>query len=62
MNTKEATRRKRSCWCATAEPKLGELMGDPMMIALMAADRVDRRDLTVLFDKTRVSLRRRVTD
>jgi hypothetical protein len=41
------------------EPGLAEVLRDPMIVALMAADRVDRRDLDVLFDRTRSSLRRR---
>jgi hypothetical protein len=51
-----ATRRPRRC--GAVEPNLGELLGDPMTLALMAADRVDRRELDALFDRARISLRR----
>jgi hypothetical protein len=47
----------RRCWCASEEPRLSDLLGDPMMLALLAADRVDRRDLDALFDRARHSLR-----
>jgi hypothetical protein len=47
----------RRCWRAAGEPRLSELMGDPMTLALMAADRVDRHDLDVLFDRARDGLR-----
>jgi hypothetical protein len=46
----------RRCWCAAEEPRLSELLGDPMMLALLAADRVDRRDLDALFDRARHGL------
>ena len=40
-----------------AEPDLAELMRDPMTQALMAADRVDRRDLCSLISQVRANLR-----
>jgi hypothetical protein len=46
--------RRRSCM---AEPKLDELMRDPMTLALMAADRVDHNDLNALFAQVRSYLR-----
>jgi hypothetical protein len=52
----------RSRWCYAAEPDLSELLRDPIARALMAADRVDRRELDALFDRTRGSLRRHPTD
>jgi len=39
-----------------AEPDLAELMGDPMTQALMAADRVDRRELSELITQVRGNL------
>jgi hypothetical protein len=38
------------------EPDLGELMRDPMTEALMAADRVDRRELCALISQMREHL------
>ena len=54
----ESTRRgcRRGRYDAN-EPRLSELLGDPMMLALLAADRVDRRELDALFDWARDSLR-----
>jgi hypothetical protein len=52
----------RQCRCLGAEPQLGELLRDPMTLALMTADRVDRRELDALFDRTRSNLRRRFRD
>jgi hypothetical protein len=46
--------RRRNC---VAEPKLDELMRDPMTLALMAADRVDHNDLNALFAQVRGYLR-----
>lgn len=40
-----------------AEPDLAELMGDPMTQALMAADRVDRRELCAMLTQVRENLR-----
>ncbi|HWD60117.1 MAG TPA: hypothetical protein VG308_17665 [Stellaceae bacterium] len=40
-----------------AEPALDELMGDPMTLALMAADRVDRSALQELLREVGDSLR-----
>jgi hypothetical protein len=40
-----------------AEPALGDLMRDPMTLALMAADRVDRCGLNALLDQVRENLR-----
>jgi hypothetical protein len=48
----------RRCRCLTGEPQLSDLLRDPMTVALMAADRVDRRDLDALFARTRSTLRR----
>ena len=62
MQNLEIVRSHRRCWCAAQEPKLTELLRDPMMLALMAADRIDRRDLDVLFDQARGKLRRRAAD
>ena len=39
-----------------SEPNLAELMRDPMTLALMAADRVDRRELDALVAQVRASL------
>jgi len=50
----------RGCSRFVAEPDLSELMRDPLTIALMAADRVDRRELNALFDQARCNLRRRL--
>ena len=38
------------------EPTLSDLLHDPMAQALMAADRVDRRQLDILLDATRRNL------
>jgi hypothetical protein len=46
--------RRRNC---VAEPDLNELMGDPMTLALMAADRVDHKELNALFAQVRSHLR-----
>jgi hypothetical protein len=46
--------RRRNC---AAEPDLNELMRDPMTLALMAADRVDRNALNALFAQVRTRLR-----
>jgi len=46
--------RRRNC---VAEPDLSELMRDPMTLALMAADRVDHRELNALFTQLRSHLR-----
>jgi len=59
MQTEHFAQSRRHCSRFVWEPALAELLGDPMTVALMAADRVDRRDLDVLFDRTRSSLRRR---
>jgi hypothetical protein len=40
-----------------AEPDLAELMCDPMTKALMAADRVDGRELRALLSQVRENLR-----
>jgi hypothetical protein len=48
------TPRRRNC---VAEPKLDELMRDPMTLALMAADRVDHKELNALFAQVRCQLR-----
>jgi hypothetical protein len=40
-----------------AEPALSELMCDPITLALMAADRVDHRELDTLLTQVRASLR-----
>jgi hypothetical protein len=48
------TPRRRNC---VAEPKLDELMRDPMTLALMAADRVDHKELNALFAQVRSHLR-----
>jgi hypothetical protein len=42
----------------TREPALSELLGDPIVQALMVADRVEQRDLNVLFAKVRRQRRR----
>ena len=42
----------------TSEPALSELLHDPIAQALMAADRVDRRQLNTLLDATRRNLPR----
>jgi hypothetical protein len=42
----------------TREPALSELLGDPIVQALMAADRVEQRDLDVLFATVRCQRRR----
>jgi len=42
----------------TKEPTLSELLSDPIAQALMAADRVERRDLDVLFGAVRCRLHR----
>jgi hypothetical protein len=42
----------------TREPALSELLGDPIVQALMVADRVEQRDLDVLFATVRCQLRR----
>jgi hypothetical protein len=39
------------------EPNLAELMQDPITLALMAADRVDRCELNMLLSQVRESLR-----
>ncbi len=49
-----ATTRRRS---VVAEPDLSELMRDPMTVALMAADHVDRRELDALITQVRENLR-----
>jgi hypothetical protein len=46
--------RRRNC---VAEPNLDELMRDPMTLALMAADGVDRHELQTLFTQVRSQLR-----
>ncbi|HZK92423.1 MAG TPA: hypothetical protein VFC56_19970 [Stellaceae bacterium] len=43
---------KRRCLHAL-EPNLSELLSDPMMMALMAADRVDRGELDLLIADAR---------
>jgi hypothetical protein len=40
-----------------AEPDLDELMRDPIMLALMSADRVDHCELHALFAQVRQNLR-----
>jgi hypothetical protein len=52
----------RSGWSYAAEPDLSDLLRDTIACALMAADRVDPRELDALFDRTRGSLRRHPTD
>ena len=42
--------------CCVPEPDLDELMHDPMTLALMAADRVDHRELDALFSRVRQHL------
>jgi len=49
-----ATTRRR---CSIVEPDLDELMRDPLTLALMAADRVDRSELDALLTQARDSLR-----
>ncbi len=39
------------------EPKLADLLSDPITRALMQADRVDHRDLETLLDDARANLR-----
>jgi hypothetical protein len=39
------------------EPALNELLSDPMTLALMAADRVDRHQFDVLLTQVRARLR-----
>ena len=52
----------RPRWRFAAEPDLSELLRDSIACALMAADRVDPRELDALFNRTRGSLRRQPTD
>ena len=40
-----------------AEPKLADILSDPMTQALMVADRVDHRDLEMLLEDARANLR-----
>jgi hypothetical protein len=49
-----ATSRRRSY---VAEPDLDELMRDPMTVALMAADGIDRRELDALLRQAKDNLR-----
>jgi hypothetical protein len=42
----------------TREPALSELLGDPIVQVLMIADRVEQRDLDLLFATVRCQLRR----
>jgi hypothetical protein len=44
--------------CHAGEPDLSELLRDPMTLALMAADGVDRQLFDALVDRARGSLRR----
>jgi hypothetical protein len=46
-----------SCRYAVPEPNLSELLRDPMTLALMKADRVDRGALEVLIAGARENLR-----
>ena len=55
MQTKNFLQTGR-CGCF-AEPDLAELMRDPMTLALMAADRVDRHEFDVLLAGTQRNLR-----
>jgi hypothetical protein len=41
----------------TREPALSELLGDPIVQVLMIADRVEQRDLDLLFATVRCQLR-----
>jgi hypothetical protein len=50
----------RGCSRLGAEPGLSDLMQDPLTVALMAADRVDRRELNALLDQARCKLQRRL--
>jgi hypothetical protein len=59
MQTECFRQANHSCSRFIWEPALSDVLGDPMITALMAADRVERRDLDSLFDRTRNSLRRR---
>jgi hypothetical protein len=43
--------------CVVLEPDLRELLRDPMTVALMQADRVDRHALEALIAGTRENLR-----
>jgi hypothetical protein len=45
------------CCSFAFEPDLSELLRDPMTVALMEADNVDRRELDVLLADTRENLR-----
>jgi hypothetical protein len=60
MQTQEFSRaRANRRRCYTSEPELSDLLRDPMTVALMAADNVDRHRLDALFDWARDSLRLR---
>jgi hypothetical protein len=52
---------RRNCRCGVS-PRLADLLRDPMTMALMDADRVDRRELDALVDWARDSLRVRFRD
>jgi hypothetical protein len=43
--------------CLFREPELAELLHDPMTLALMAADRVDRGEFDILLAGARQNLR-----
>ena len=46
----------RCCWRVAREPDLQDLMHDPLTLAVMAADRVDRHDLENLIAWARKNL------
>lgn len=57
MCNHEVIRSQRDCGWFTREPDLADMLRDPMMQALMAADHVDDRDLDALLADARHSLR-----
>jgi hypothetical protein len=46
----------RRCWRVSREPDLQDLMRDPLTLAVMAADRVERHDLENLLAGARKNL------
>jgi hypothetical protein len=57
MQNQDFTRlESRRCWRVAREPDLQDLMHDPLTLAVMAADRVERHDLENLLAGARKNL------